>query len=496
MEPPPLHTRAGVAPATLGAQYRNVPGTDPALTLHPDRLLPVDPSERSVARRLYESVRPLPILSPHGHVDPRLLLENRPFSDPTSLFITPDHYVTRLLHADGVDLSALGVGRETLSEADSRRAWRALCDRWHLFAGTPVRSWLEDELASIFGVTLKPSAATADRIYDEVGARLDEAAFRPRSLYHRFGITVMCTTADPCDDLRAFAALAGDPTWGGRLIPSFRPDRYLDPAHLEWRQSIDRLAESADLDTGDYPGYIAALEARRRHFIDHGATSADHSHPDARTDPLLPSEAAHIYAASLSGTATAAETIAFRRHMVTEMARMSCDDGLVMTLHHGVHRNHHAPTAERFGSDTGHDIPIRIEFTEALRPLLERYGTFRGFHLVVFTVDETVWSRELAPLAGFYPSLYVGVPWWFLDAPDAIRRFRAAVTETAGFYRTSGFVDDTRAFCSIPARHDMSRRIDAGVLARLVCEHWLSEDEAEQTAHDLVTSIPARVFKL
>ena len=145
-------------------------------------------------------------------------------------------------------------------------------------------------------------------------------------------------------------------------------------------------------------------------------------------------------------------------------------------------RNHHRPTYERFGPDTGHDIPIRVEFTDGLRPLLERFGTHPGFHLVAFTVDETVWSRELAPLAGFYPSVYVGVPWWFLDAPDAIRRFRAAVTETAGFSRTSGFVDDTRAFCSIPARHDMSRRVDAGVLARLVAEHRLDEDEAVETA--------------
>jgi glucuronate isomerase len=185
-----------------------------------------------------------------------------------------------------------------------------------------------------------------------------------------------------------------------------------------------------------------------------------------------------------------------RRHLLLEMARMSCDDGLVMTLHPGVRRGHHGPTTAAFGPDTGNDIPIRAEFTDALRPLLERYGTHPGFHLVVFTVDETVFSRELAPLAGFYPTLYVGVPWWFLDAPEAIRRFRAAVTETAGFSRTSGFVDDTRAFCSIPARHDMSRRIDAGWLSQLVAEHRLDEDEAADTALDLVSGRPREVFKL
>jgi glucuronate isomerase len=259
---------------------------------------------------------------------------------------------------------------------------------------------------------------------------------------------------------------------------------------------VAALGEAARVEAGDYAGYLGALEARRRHFIERGATSADHAHPDARTDPLGDREAARIYRAALAGEATADEAVAFRRHMIGEMARMSCEDGLVMTLHPGVRRSHHRPTFERFGADTGHDIPIRLELTDALRPLLERYGTHPGFQLVVFTVDETVWSRELAPLAAFYPSVYMGAPWWFLDAPDAIRRFYTAVTETAGFSRTSGFVDDTRAFCSIPARHDMSRRIDAGVLARLVAEHRLDLDEARETAVDLVTSRPTAVFKL
>ena len=257
-----------------------------------------------------------------------------------------------------------------------------------------------------------------------------------------------------------------------------------------------RLGEAADVDTGDYPGFVRALEARRRHFVAHGATSADHSHEDVRTDPLEPGEAQRIYRAALAGDATQAETVAFRRHMLLEMARMSSEDGLVMTLHPAVRRGHHGPTAAAFGPDTGHDIPLRVEFTDALRPLLERFGTHPDFHLILFTLDETVFSRELAPLAGFYPSVYVGAPWWFLDAPEAIRRFRAAVTETAGFSRTAGFVDDTRAFCSIPARHDMSRRIDAGVLAQLVAEHRLGEDEAVETAVDLVTGTPTRAFKL
>jgi glucuronate isomerase len=467
-----------------------------ALRLHPDRLLPAEPGERAIARRLYDAVRDLPVISPHGHVDPQLLLDDRPFPDPATLFVTPDHYVTRLLHADGVALDALGVGQGALSEEGSREVWRLLCGRWELYRGTPVRFWLEAELGDIFGVTTRPSAQTADAIYDQVAERLGQDAYRPRALFERFRITVLATTDDPCSDLAAHAALVADPAWSGRVIPTFRPDRYLEPSQPGWRDAVARLGEAADIDTGEYAGYVRALEQRRRHFIAHGGKSADHSHPDVRTDPLELGEAARIYRAALAGDATAEEALAFRRHMLLEMARMSCEDGLVMTLHPGVRRNHHRPTFERFGADTGHDIPIRIEFTDALRPLLERFGTHPGFHLVVFTVDETVFSRELAPLAGFYPSVYVGVPWWFLDAPDAIRRFRAGVTETAGFSRTSGFVDDTRAFCSIPVRHDMSRRIDAGFLARLVAERRLDEAEALETAVDLVTGRPTAVFKL
>ncbi|HLZ38051.1 MAG TPA: glucuronate isomerase [Mycobacteriales bacterium] len=471
--------------------------TGPApLVLHPDRLLPSDPEVTAIARRLYAAGRDLPVISPHGHVDPRMLLDDEPFADPASLFVTPDHYVTRLLHASGVPLAALGVGRGRLPEAEAREVWRQLCAHWAVYRGTPVRYWLESELAEIFDVSVRPSAETADTIYDQIADRLAKDEYHPRALYHRFRIEVLATTDDPCSDLSAHAALAADPSWSGRVIPTFRPDAYLEPALPGWQGTVTRLAEASGVDTGEYAGYVRALEERRAHFIAHGAVSADHSHADVRTDPLDPGEAARIYRAALAGEANEAEAVAFRRHMLGEMARMSCDDGLVMTLHPAVCRGHHGPTTAIFGPDTGNDIPISVEFTRALRPVLERFGTHPNLHLVAFTLDETVWSRELAPLAGFYPSVYVGVPWWFLDAPDAIRRFRAAVTETAGFSRTSGFVDDTRAFCSIPARHDMSRRLDAGFLAQLVAEHRLDEDEAMETAVDLVSGQPRRVFKL
>ena len=464
------------------------------LAPHPDRLLPAEPGVRTIARRLYDAVRDLRILSPHGHVDPRVLADDLPFSDPAALLVTPDHYVTRLLHASGVPLADLGIGRGPLPEAEARAVWRRLCEHWSVFAGTPSRYWLESELAEVFDVTVRPSAATADEVYDRVAERLQKDDYRPRALFERFGIEVLATTDDPCDDLAAHAELAADESFRGRVIPTFRPDRYLEAAAPGWADAVARLGEVSGVDPGSYAGWVAAMERRREHFRAHGATSADHSHEDVGTEPLGDPEA--VYAATLAGTATHGECVALRRHMLLEMARMSCDDGLVMTLHPGVRRNHHSPTLERFGPDTGHDIPLRTEFTDPLRPLLERFGTHPRLHLVLFTLDETVFSRELGPLAGFYPSVYVGAPWWFLDAPEAVRRFRRAVTESAGFRRTSGFIDDTRAFCSIPARHDMSRRLDSGHLAQLVAEHVLDEDEALETAVDLVAGRPREVFKL
>jgi glucuronate isomerase len=416
------------------------------------------------------------------------LLADRPFADPASLLIQPDHYVTRLLHAGGVGLDELGVGEGPMPEDRARAAWRLLCAHWSLLRGTPVRYWFDSELADIFGISERPSAANADRLYDAIAAQLPDLT--PRVLLKRFGIEFLATTDDPADDLAAHEALQGQVTT--RVVPTFRPDRYLEPARPGWAAAVDGLGG----DAGDYAGYIRALEDRRRYFIAHGAVSADHSHLDAAAIPLEPAEAERIYRAARAGAATAAEATAFRRHMVLEMARMSCDDGLVMTLHPGIHRNHHPATLERFGADTGHDIPVAVEFTDALQPLLARYGTYPGFHLVLFTVDADVYSREIGPLAGFYPSVYAGVPWWFLDNPSAIRDFQEAVTEIAGFSRLSGFIDDTRAFCSIPARHDMSRRLDAGYLAHLVSTHRLDEDEAADMITTLVTDQPRTVFKI
>jgi len=464
------------------------------LELDDDRLLPVDPASRAIARDLYAAVADLPIISPHGHVDPALLRDDAPFSDPAELFITRDHYVTRLLHAAGLDLATVGAGRTT--GTDPRSVWRAFCENWHLFAGTASGYWLTHELVTLFGIDAQPSAETADAIYDAISGRLAEPAYRPRALFDRFRIDVLATTDDPMDDLAVHAELAADADFRGRVLPTFRPDAYLDPAGPAFRSSVERLTASHGTATDDFRGYLEALEARRAHFIAHGAVSADHGVVEPYTVDLADDEAAALYRRAVAGDLDAAGIREFRGNMLLRMAGMSARDGLVMTIHPGVHRNHSTATFDRFGPDTGHDIPLATTYTQNLRPLLEKHGLDKGLQIVLFTVDETVYSREIAPLAGFYPSVFIGVPWWFLDAPDAVLRFRSAVTETAGFYRGSGFIDDTRAFLSIPARHDMARRLDSAFLARYVGEGRISRAQAERIAVDLVTTVPKKAFKL
>ena len=467
------------------------------IDLDPDRLLPSEPSHRAAARRLYEEVRGLPIVSPHGHVDPLLLLDDRPFDNPAALLVTPDHYVTRLLHAHGVALKDLGVSRRDGggSEVDPRRTWRALCEHWEAFRGTPSRQWIEAELAEVFQVPIRPSAADADELYDRLVERFALPECRPRALYARFGVEVLATTDDPCSDLSAHRRLAADPAWKGRVVPTFRPDGLLDPSGAGWAERVGELGRVTGVDTQRYAGYLEALAERRRYFKEHGATATDHGPPDPGTLILSHAHAERLFVRALQRRADEVECRAFRQHMLCEMARMSCDDGLVMQLHPGVLRDHHVPTWRDYGTDLGADIPVAVEFTRSLRPLLERCGTHPNFRIVLFTVDETTWSRELAPLAGFYPSVYLGAPWWFLDTPDAMLRFRAAVTDTAGLAKTSGFVDDTRSFCSIPVRHDAARRVDCTFLGRLVVEHRLDEDEAVEAARDLAHRLPLRVFR-
>jgi glucuronate isomerase len=465
------------------------------LTLHPDRALPTEPSLRSIARVLYSQTAGLPLVCMHGHVEASVFADNTAFPDPAALLITPDHYVTRMLVSQGMSLEDLGVPRTDGSpvETDPRAIWRRLCENWHLFRGTPSRYWLEHELVEVFGVDVQPSAETSDAIFDAIAERLAQKEFRPVQLLDAFGIELISTTDPATSTLQEHSRLA-EQGLGHRVLPTFRPDAVVHVDGPDWQRDVKTLGELADADTSSYTAFLEALRSRRQTFIAAGGLATDHGHLSADTTPLSDSEAAEIFRRAWSGEVTAEEARSFAGHMLHVMAGMSRDDGLVMQIHPGVARNHHGTTFAGFGADKGFDIPVATEYTRALQPMLESYGRDPRFRVILFTVDETVYSRELAPLAGVYPSVRLGAPWWFLDSPDGMRRFRELATETAGFYNTSGFVDDTRAFASIPARHDLSRRIDAGYLARLVAEHRLSEDEAVETAVDLAYRIPKAAY--
>ena len=461
--------------------------------LHEDRLFPAEEGTRAIARRLYEGIRDLPIISPHGHTQAAWFAQNKPFADPVTLFVQPDHYVFRMLYSQGITLEELEIGKAHV--ADPRKVWRIFASNYYLFRGTPTRLWLDHAFEKLFGLTERLSASTADHYYDVIEAKLATAEFLPRALYERFGIEVLATTDSPLDSLADHAAIRAS-DWKGRIVPTFRPDSVVDPDFPGFRAGIDALAKLTGENTTSWSGYLRALTARRQFFKTLGATATDHGHLTAQTANLSPGAASRLYSAVLAGTADAGEKELFRAQMLTEMARMSLEDGLVMQIHPGSVRNHNAQILARYGRDMGADIPQPTGYVDALRPLLDRFGNEPGLSIILFTLDETAYSRELAPLAGHYPCLKLGPPWWFQDSPEGMRRFREQATETAGFYNTVGFNDDTRAFLSIPARHDVGRRMDAGFLARLVAEHRIDEDEAVELAHELTVGLVKKAYKL
>jgi glucuronate isomerase len=472
--------------------------TLPRFSLHPDRLFPADPTTREIARRLHATVKDLPIVSPHGHTDPAWYAENAPFPDPATLFVIPDHYVHRMLYSQGIRPESVGVPRLDGGpvETDKRKIWRILAENFHLFRGTPSWMWLNHAFTTVFGIDERLSAESADRIFDTISAALEKPEFRPRALFERFGIEVLSTTESPLDDLRHHRKIR-ESGWKGRVVTAFRPDPVVDPAFTGFVANLAELGRITGRDTATWAGYLAALADRRRYFIEvGGCTSTDHGHPTARTADLSDDDAAALYARVRSGAATADEAETFRAQMLTEMAKMSTVDGLVMQIHPGSRRDHNPEIFAAFGKDKGCDIPGPTDYVESLRPLLSRFGNRADLTIILFTLDETSYSRELAPLAGHYPALRLGPAWWFHDSPEGMRRYREQVTETAGFYNTVGFNDDTRAFLSIPARHDVSRRIDCGFLARLVAEHRLEEDEAFEVARDLAYRLVKKAYRL
>ncbi len=467
------------------------------MLLHDDRLFPAEPVTRSIARRLHAGIRDLPIVSPHGHTDPRWFAENEPFPDPATLFVKPDHYIFRMLYSQGVRLEQLGIARKDGGpvEADPRAIWRLFASHWRLFRGTPTRLWFEHAASTLFGVNERLSADNADRIYDRIAERLGEPEFRPRALFERFDIEAIATTESALDDLRWHDMIRAS-GWGGKVVTAYRPDSVVDPEFEGFAGNLERFGEITGEDTASWAGYLAAHRKRRAFFMERGATSSDHGHASARTANLSGAECEKLFARVLKGKVSAEDADLFRGQMLTEMAKMSLDDGLVLQIHPGSFRNHNPQLFAAFGRDMGADIPRQTDYVAALKPLLDAVGNEPGLTVIAFTLDETSYSRELAPLAGHYPALKLGPGWWFLDAPEAMLRFRELTTETAGFYNTVGFNDDTRAYLSIPARHDVARRMDCHYLAKLVAEHRLGEDEAAELAHDLAYRLAKEAYKL
>ncbi|KGB56117.1 Uronate isomerase [Sphingopyxis sp. LC81] len=466
------------------------------LVLSPDRLFPTDPAQRDIARRLYKEVAGLPIVSPHGHTDPAWFAGNASFGNAAEFLLHPDHYAFRMLYSQGISLDALGIRNKA---ADPRESWRLFAQNYYLFRGTPTRMWMDWVFAEAFGFDVQFSGETSDLYYDRITEKLATDAFRPRALYDRYGIEVIATTESPLDTLDHHAVIraanAGG-EWAGRVITAYRPDPVVDPEFEGFRDNLGRFSELSGEDAYSYAGYLAAHRNRRAFFAEMGATSTDHGHPTAATADLSGAEAEALFARVTGGSVSAADAELFRAHMLTVMAGMSLDDGLVMQIHPGSFRNHNPWLFDHYGRDKGADIPTATDYVHALRPLLGKYGNEAALTLILFTLDETSYARELAPLAGHYPALKLGPAWWFHDSPEGMRRFRSHTTETAGFYNTVGFNDDTRAFLSIPARHDVARRIDCGFLAQLVAEHRMEEWEAAELAVDLSYNLAKAAYKL
>jgi glucuronate isomerase len=470
--------------------------TPSRLELHDDRLFPAESGTRAVAKRLYDLVRSLPIISPHGHTDPAWFADNRPFTNATELLLAPDHYLYRMLYSQGIRLDALGVAsRRGPSPVDPREAWRLFAKHYYLFRGTPSAVWLTHVFVNIFGFDRTLDESTADDYFDGIGASLSRPEFLPRALFERFNIELLATTESPIDTLDHHRKMRAD-GWRGNVVTAYRPDPVVDPEFLGFADALKRFAEITGEDTQSWRGYLNAHRKQRAVFAELGATSTDHGHPTAATADLSEAEASRLFARLVRGDASPADAETFRAAMLVEMAKMSIDDGLVMQIHPGSFRNHNRSIFEEYGRDKGADIPQPTDYVRALKPLLDRLGNHRQLSVIVFTLDESAYSRELAPLAGHYPVLKLGPSWWFHDSPDGMLRFREYTTETAGFYNTVGFNDDTRAFLSIPARHDVARRIDCRYLAGLVMEHRISEEDAAAVVVDLAYRLPKRAYRL
>jgi glucuronate isomerase len=469
----------------------------PKFSLNSDRFFDPNPGVRTIARKLYSTVKNLPIISPHGHVDPSIFVDNKRFPNPTDLFIIPDHYVFRMLHSQGIPLDTLGIPHRdgSRSTQDAKKVWQLFGDHYYLFRGTPSGVWLNYEFSVVFGIKEPLNGKTALRIYSQIDEKLQSKEFYPRALFDRFNIEVLTTTDAAFDPLSHHKKIR-ESGWKGNIVPCFRPDSVTDLSNPDWKNNILKLGVVDGTEIGSYRQYIEVLERRRRYFKSMGAVSTDHGVYSAYTHRLSDTAADETFKRALKGKATKEDAVAFTGHMLMEMARMSIEDGLVMQIHAGCYRNHDDEMFRIYGPDKGGDIPVATEYVHNMKPLLNAYGNDPRLTVIVFTLDETTYARELAPLAGYYSAMKLGPAWWFHDSIEGMLRYRSMVTESGGIYNTVGFNDDTRAFVSIPARHDLSRRIDSTYLASLVARHIIDMDAALELIYAMANGLVRQGYKL
>ena len=465
--------------------------------LSSNRLFPIDPSTRNIAKKLYKEICEMPIISPHGHTEARWFAENKPFKNPTELFVTPDHYVFRMLFSQGIDLSELGLSSidNNVSIKKPRDVWRTFAKNYFLFRGTPTRIWLDYVFENLFDLKETLNKNNSDLYYDVIDEKLKQKNFLPRNLFNQFNIEILCTTESPLDDLKWHKQII-ESDWNGRVISAYRPDNVIDPESNDFAENVEKFGEINSENSISYSSYLSAHFKSREYFKSLGATSTDHGHPTANTFSLSKQEINSLFDKSLRGKLDKNQCEVFRGHMLLEMARMSVEDGLVMQLHPGSFRGHSPEILKLYGKDKGFDIPQPTNYVYALKPLLDELGLNKKFKMILFTLDESTLTREIAPLCGVYPCLKIGPPWWFFDSVEGMTRFRRSVTETAGFYNTVGFNDDTRAFCSIPARHDMSRRVDCAYLSELISAGQIKEEEGHELAYELSYGLAKKAYNL
>lgn len=455
-------------------------------------------SRDRIAQDLFESVGELPLICPHGHVPPQLFsTENEKFDNPAELFITSDHYVLRMLLSQGVrcqDLGIQGVSDESYISAPEQ-IWQIFCDHYHLFDGTPTGLWIENILAMVFGIMKKPDSENAIELYQQMAQSLRSASFNLRKLFQKFNIEVLCTTDDVTDSLNVHQEIS-QAGWQGRILPTLRMDRVVDIQHPTWPDHIQALSSFTHQEIVDYRSFIWAIEKRRTDYQALGCKASDLSLKTPYTCQLSNQKSEEFFQLGLKKQITDDEALQFKGQLILELARMSAEDGMVMQLRAGIYRNHSPGIFQELGPDMGFDIPVKVEWTQNLKPLLDAYGMDTNLCLILFTLDESNYARELAPIAGAYPAIKLGPPWWFNDSPQGIRRYFDSVMETAGFENTVGFNDDARNFLSIPARHDLWRRISALWLADLVQNGQLSGSDARKRMADLAYGLAKSGYRL